>query len=58
LKELEGLLRDCGLRVKGHKLVKSDEGMACIVDAYGSLEEHEQAMERLFSEEDVKEFRY
>jgi hypothetical protein len=44
--------------VKGHKLVKKDEGMACIIDAYGTLEEHEKAMEKLFTDEDVKEFRY
>jgi putative Mg2+ transporter-C (MgtC) family protein len=58
LKELEEILRDCGLGVKGHKLVKKDEGMACIIEAYGSLEEHEKAMEKLFAAEEVKEFRY
>jgi putative Mg2+ transporter-C (MgtC) family protein len=58
LKELERKLKDCGLGVKGHKLVKKDEGIVCLIDAYGSLEEHEKAMEMLFAEEDVKEFRY
>jgi putative Mg2+ transporter-C (MgtC) family protein len=58
LKELEGVLRECGLGVKGHKLVKKDEGVACIIDAYGTLEEHEKAMEKLLTDEDVKEFRY
>jgi putative Mg2+ transporter-C (MgtC) family protein len=58
LKELERILRDCGLRVKGHKQVKKEDGMACIIDAYGALEQHEQAMEKLFAEKDVKEFRY
>jgi putative Mg2+ transporter-C (MgtC) family protein len=58
LKEVEGLLRACGLGVKDHKLVKNDGGMTCIIDAYGSPEEHEKAMEALFENEDVKEFRY
>jgi putative Mg2+ transporter-C (MgtC) family protein len=58
LKELEENLKDCGLRVKGHKLIKKDDSMACIIDAYGSLEQHEKAMEKLFAAKDIKEFRY
>ena len=58
LKKLEGSLRECGLKVKGHKLVKKDAGMTCIIDAYGSLEEHEKAMEKLFADENVRGFQY
>jgi putative Mg2+ transporter-C (MgtC) family protein len=58
LKELEGLFQDSGLQVKGHKLVKKDEEMVCIIDAYGSPEHHERVIKKLFSEKDVKEFRY
>jgi putative Mg2+ transporter-C (MgtC) family protein len=58
LKELEELFRDCGLGVKGHKLVKKDEEMICIIDAYGAPQHHECLMNKLLSESDVKEFRY
>ena len=58
LKEIEGILQACGLGVKRHKLNKTEDGMVCIIDAYGSLDEHEKAMEKLFAEESVKEFRY
>jgi hypothetical protein len=58
LKELEGIFRDCGLGVKGHKLIKEDDHMVCIIDAYGALDNHERVMERLFAESEVKEFHY
>jgi hypothetical protein len=58
LKDLERIFRDCGLRVRGHKLVKRDEEMVCLVDAYGAPEDHERLMDRLLAETDVKEFRY
>jgi hypothetical protein len=44
--------------VKGHNLVKKDEDMICIIDAYGSPASHERVMENLLSEAAVKEFRY
>ena len=58
LKELEELFRDCGLGVKGHKLIKKDEEMICIIDAYGPPQHHERVMNKLLAESDVKEFRY
>jgi putative Mg2+ transporter-C (MgtC) family protein len=58
LKNLEDMFRTCGLSVQGHKLVKRDAEMACIIDAYGSPENHERVMEKLFAENEVKEFRY
>jgi putative Mg2+ transporter-C (MgtC) family protein len=58
LRELEGTLQACGLRVKGHKLIKKDDEMVCIIDAYGSPEHHEQVMKKLFAEKDIREFRY
>jgi putative Mg2+ transporter-C (MgtC) family protein len=58
LKELEGTFRDCGLSVKGHKLIKKDNEMVCIIDAYGAPEHHERVMENLLIENEVKEFRY
>ena len=58
LKELEGLFMGCGLRGKGHKLAKKNDEMVCIIDAYGAPENHERLTEKLFTETDIKEFRY
>jgi putative Mg2+ transporter-C (MgtC) family protein len=58
LDELEALFRSCGLRVKGHNLVKKDDDMICIIDAYGAPGCHERVTEKLLAEDDVKEFRY
>ena len=58
LMELDDLFEDCGLRVKANNLVKKDDEMVCIIDAYGSPEEHERAMEALLADKDIKEFRY
>ncbi len=58
LKELEGMFQACDLRVKGHKLVKKDAEMVCIIDAYGSPDDHERVMEKLFAKREVIEFRY
>ena len=57
-KELVVLFQGCGLRVKGHKLVKKDDEMVCTIDAYGAPENHECLIEKLLTERDVKEFRY
>ena len=58
LKELEGIFKECGLQVKGHKLAKKNDEMVCNIDAYGAPENHERVMEKLFTEADVKEIRY
>jgi putative Mg2+ transporter-C (MgtC) family protein len=58
LKELEALFKACGLQVQGHKLIKKVDEMVCIVDAYGSPDNHERIMKKLMSEGDVKEFSY
>jgi hypothetical protein len=58
LKELEDVFQSCGLGVKGHKLVKKDEEMVCLIDAYGPPEKHETLLDKLLTETDVKEFRY
>jgi len=58
LLKLEGMFRDCGLQVKGHKLIKETEEMICVIDAYGSPDCHERVMETLFSDEKIKQFHY
>ena len=58
VQDLEGIFQNSGLRLRGHKLVKRDHEMLCIIKAYGSPENHEIAMEKLFADKNVKEFRY
>lgn len=58
LKEFEDIFVDCGLGVKGHKLVKKDHEMVSIIDSYGPPGNHEQVIERLLVDKEVKEFRY
>jgi putative Mg2+ transporter-C (MgtC) family protein len=57
-KALETLFKGCGLRLKGHKLIKKDDEMVYIIDAYGAPDCHEQLMEKLLTASEVKEFRY
>ena len=58
LQEMEGLFQESGLGVKGHKLVKKSDEMICIIDSYGSPQNHEKVMAKLLADKDVKEFRY
>ena len=58
LTRLQQLFRDCGLEVKDHKLVKSCEGLVCILEAFGSLEDHERLVKALLADSEVREFRY
>jgi putative Mg2+ transporter-C (MgtC) family protein len=58
LKELEKTFQQCGLQVKGHKQLKSGGDMVYFVQAFGSPECHEQLMERMVDDTEVKEFRY
>ena len=58
LQSLEAMFQECGLQVKGHRLVKSCETVVYILDAYGSIDDHERLMEKLLADGEVKEFRY
>jgi putative Mg2+ transporter-C (MgtC) family protein len=58
LKDLEALFQDCGLKVRKHKMVKKPEEMVCTVEAYGPPSKHEQVMQKLMADEEVREFRY
>jgi putative Mg2+ transporter-C (MgtC) family protein len=58
LKEMENVFQDCGLRVKGHKLEKREDEMVCIIDAYGTPDNHERVMEKLLNEPGIKRFNY
>jgi len=58
LGELEGIFRDCGLEIRGHKLGKQDEEMLCTIHAYGTPEQHEHLMDRLLEDTKIKAFGY
>jgi putative Mg2+ transporter-C (MgtC) family protein len=57
-KELERLFQGCGLRVEGNKLIKRDDEMICVIEAYGAPKKHELVMEKLLTESEVKAFKY
>jgi putative Mg2+ transporter-C (MgtC) family protein len=56
--ELEKLFQDSGLNVRGHKLIKKHDELTCIVEAYGAPNQHEQVIDKLLTNEDIREFRY
>ncbi|RPI33008.1 MAG: MgtC/SapB family protein [Chloroflexota bacterium] len=55
---LEDDFRRCGLHIRTHRQVKSGSEMTCSWQASGSLKAHEGLMKLLFSDEEVKEFRF
>ena len=57
-KELEELIVACGLGVTGRKRIKSGEDMVCTWQVYGSPEDHDRLVEKLFAKAEVKEFKF
>ena len=55
---LEQAFRECGLRLRSHKQVKSGGDMTCIWEAEGSPKNHARLTTHLFADDIVKEFRY
>jgi putative Mg2+ transporter-C (MgtC) family protein len=58
LVELEHIFNECGLRVRSHRQVKSGAEMVCSWQTSGSLKGHERLIQRIFSDEEVKEFQF
>jgi len=58
LAELEGMFRQCSLRVKNGKHIKRGDEMVCTWVAFGSPKAHDQLMGMLFDDADVKEFQF
>jgi putative Mg2+ transporter-C (MgtC) family protein len=56
--QLEEMFRSCGLTVRAHRQTKAGDSMVCTWSASGSLQAHEQVMNRLFSDQNVKEFHF
>lgn len=56
-RRLEGVFRECGLRVRSHKEMKRPEQMVCVWEAIGSRRQHDQLMDRLFRDDEVLELK-
>lgn len=54
---LETMCTEIGLHVNYKHRVKSGDTMICTIQTYGSPEHHARLMDKLFADEDVKEFR-
>ena len=57
-KALEDSFTDCGLKIHNHNQVKSGTDMTCSWLATGSPEDHARLVQILFSDPEIKEFRY
>ncbi len=55
---LEGVFRQCGLRVYSHRQTKSGDHLMCVWEARGTPKEHEAMVKALFDDPDVRGFRY
>jgi putative Mg2+ transporter-C (MgtC) family protein len=56
--QLDAMFRQCGLCVRNQKQTKRGDEMICTWDAFGSVKHHDQLVEKLFADDDVKEFRF
>jgi len=57
-KDLEAVFRQCGLRLRSRRQAKTSRGMLYSWQATGSLQAHEQLVERLQTDAEVLEFRF
>lgn len=56
-RRLEGVFRECGLRVRSHKEMKHGDSMTCVWEAVGTRRNHDRLMDRLFADDEVLELR-
>jgi len=55
---LEGVFRQCGLRLASHRQVKTGDHLMCTWEARGTPRNHEALLEALLDDPDVHGFRY
>jgi hypothetical protein len=55
---LETSFKQCGLRVRGRRQVKSGQQMTCTWQVFGSPPEHEQLVKVLLADAEVMVFRF
>ena len=58
VEHLRESIHQCGLRIEGPKLVKSDKEVISIWEVYGSPDQHETLVSQLLSLPEVKSFEY
>ncbi len=58
LDEIEALFKNSGLRLKNHRRLKNQDSLACDWTASGPPELHDQLVNRLLEDPDVKELKY
>ena len=56
--ELETIFQQCSLRVRSRKQLKRGDEMICIWVAVGSPQNHEQVVDKLFADAEIKEFEF
>jgi putative Mg2+ transporter-C (MgtC) family protein len=57
-RKLEAEFADYGLRVRSHKQIKRGEDMIAVWDVIGTPDNHDRAVEHMFADPDIKEFRF
>ncbi len=55
---LNTLIRECGLKIKSCKILKSTEGIKCCIDVYGRRSNHDRFIDILHSDSEIREIRY
>jgi len=55
---IEAAFRQCGLRVRSRKQVKSEACVTCTWQASGSPQNHDRLVQTLMSDADVREFHF
>ncbi len=58
LEQLAATFRQCGLRIRGHKQIRTGSKLTCTWEAYGSPQCHDQLAAKLLADADVQEFRF
>jgi hypothetical protein len=57
-RQLEAQFSEFGLRVRSHKQIKRGEEMTAVWDVIGTPTNHDRAVEHMFADADIKEFRF
>lgn len=55
---INAVIRECGLKIKSCKILKSTEGIKCCIDVYGRRGSHDRFIDILHSDSEIKEIRY
>ncbi|OGF60011.1 MAG: hypothetical protein A2Y62_18515 [Candidatus Fischerbacteria bacterium RBG_13_37_8] len=56
--KLQTEIKDCGLRIRNRKLLKTEAGITCSLEVAGSRKDHEKFMQILNNDLEIKEIRF